>query len=414
MKTLLSISFCLILVTITMAQQDSVYTTVETANTEELWRNHNYQYFDYNLLESRTMFKSNFIFSREGFFRTPESLSVEQKIWPSLSVELGLLTTEDRDNGIFGQLRYYYAKRKGAKDSREKVNNFSGNYVAIGAIRGFENDEPDLCACGWTDEYIYNISFGRQQRSEERWYHDVGIGIQYFPERDMISVGFDFQAGLNFVMSRDAGHEQSKYEDFRANYSSQSTMIALTDPSFYLWNSSTGSSLGATLSLTVEQQVWQDLTLVTKVGLNASKQEHGQETTPDGLPQIDQITTFSANLSLQPRYYYNRKDLLKMGFNLRSFSGEYVAAVVNSLYVVGRQEVTYDNEIDRENITGFDHLEWGVVWGMQQRFSKRGFMDAHFGLVYSVEDRSFVGMRILDDVNIYLGATVGLALGQQD
>ena len=76
--------------------------------------------------------------------------------------------------------------------------------------------------------------------------------------------------------------------------------------------------------------------------------------------------------------------------------------------------MTYDNEIDRENITGFDHLEWGVVWGMQQRFSKRGFMDAHFGLVYSVEDRSFVGMGILDDVNIYLGATVGLALGQQD
>ena len=103
MKTLLSISLCLMSVTTTMAQQDSVYTTVETANTEELWRDHNYQYFDYNLLESRTMFKSNFIFSREGFFRTPESLSVEQKIWPSLSVELGLLTTEDRDNGIFGQ-----------------------------------------------------------------------------------------------------------------------------------------------------------------------------------------------------------------------------------------------------------------------------------------------------------------------
>lgn len=403
MKVILTFSL-LLFFHLLSAQQDSVYMTQQIVEADEYRQGKQYKYIDHSLLERKTLFKLILPVQTIGS-AAREGLSIEHKVWPSFSLELGGYVPRFGENAVFSSARYYPGKRKGAKNTRHKINNFTGNHFYASVAQGFSTREDIMYFSGFGDELMFQVGYGRQQKLGKWGFFNVGVGLQYFPERGTMSLGFDVQPGFAFGKSHDPHPSYSKYEGFKNEYSSESTIFRLSDLSLFMWNISEGNRFEGSISFSVEQKISQNFSILAIANTSLSRQEHKRN---NGTVTADRRV---ASLNLQSRYYYNLKKRLRKGANPRSFSGHYITALINNFYATGHSESVYLSERRIRRISGFDRLDIGLGWGIQERFGRRGFLDVNMALLYETTDKELIGTGT-QGLTVYSSASVGITLGK--
>ncbi|MEL7146675.1 MAG: hypothetical protein AAFO69_09930, partial [Bacteroidota bacterium] len=186
-KKQLLILLLLTVVSPIFGQEDQIEIATEIVESTKKER---YQYLDVDDYEQRTLFKAHTNLSipfgeRIYINNFLHLVSVEQKISPAFSVELGgMLYPDSREENVAfpdyrlrGQFRYYWNKRKSASAKKDHANNFSGNYISLVYDHIYINDgvfrsDP----FGYT---VYSLRVARQQKVGTWGFYDYGIALQY-------------------------------------------------------------------------------------------------------------------------------------------------------------------------------------------------------------------------------------------
>ena len=371
------------------AQQDTIYITTDSSDIQQFKKVKRYKYIDQNLLRRRTLYKFGLHINS---FENRDRLSVEHKIWPSFSAEVGILLPRSEYMGVYGQLRYYPSKRAGAPESVKKVDNFNGHYFSVEANRGFEIDvnrnETNVTAQE-ESKGVYSLGVGSQQKVGNWGFFDLSANLRYVQALDQVRFGLKFMTGLAYGKSFvEEQYFTDKFEAFKSSYRKERQLFKLQDPGL---NIGPEFSSG-TLSFGYERMLFQNFTINNRLSFYGSsfKSSNGYR-------------AYGSTLSSELRYYYNFNKRMRLGHNPRSFSGHHVSLGVNNLFAFQRTR----SDVERSSpafrdLNGFDLAILQVGWGTQQRIGKRVFFDLGISLIYSTYDNA------LDyQFNSSLGITLG-------
>ena len=180
-------------------QEATVQTSVEETPNK---KKEKYSYFNVDDYEQTTLFKWYFnqVVDVENNFNA--SLGVEKKITPFLSAELrAILSTGDGGLPLIGgDIRYYPRKRPGSKAKKDRVNNFSGNYL------GFSVDYLNYDGYNYEIENrtSYMLRYGRQQKWGKWGFIDFAAMISYYElfGRNRVGIGLSVGGGLAYGKSK--------------------------------------------------------------------------------------------------------------------------------------------------------------------------------------------------------------------
>lgn len=149
-----------------------------------------YHYLNIDDYEQRTIYKvySNFFLSSD---RKPHVLNfinrvaVEHKLSPAVSLEIGGMIYPNHGDELLiypnhtvnGELRYYLNKHSRSRAVKDRINNFSGNYVSFEFDRTQTNDHRVLG--GRLVLTQYSLKFARQQKLGKWGFYDYGVALDY-------------------------------------------------------------------------------------------------------------------------------------------------------------------------------------------------------------------------------------------
>ncbi|MEL7002127.1 MAG: hypothetical protein AAFN93_05235 [Bacteroidota bacterium] len=403
-KVWLTVTLVLLTYSFSMSQQDSVVVTTDTVDNGEFRKGKRYRYIDHSLFPRKTLFKYGV---EVGSF-TPDRLSVEHKITPSVSFELGWFVPRDERTGVFTQLRYYVSKRKNAPDSERKVDNFSGNYFSISADRSVairtNNNKAFFSNIDYNSN-TYSVSFGRQHKVGKWGFFDLSANLEYINYSRILEDRFQFvlklRGGAAYGRTKGSNYLlEDKFSDFKTEYRREKYLFKLSNPSLGI----SRNQIGGGFTFGVERRLLNEFSLISNISIGASSFENIQISQPS---EELKFNLYSANLGLELRYYYGHNKRLRKGSDFRPFSGTYIGIGLNSLYTVRRFDFMSGEEPTMSqfwgDINGTDFLEYKLNWGMQKRVGKRIFLDMSFGITYD----TFYDNLYLYNVNSSVGITLG-------
>ena len=197
----------------TLAQDDQIQ--IETEEVETI-KKERYRYHNIDDYEQRTLFK---VYTHTGilfdngwrWYDLFSRVSLEQKLSPSVSLEAGGMIYPRRDQTVFSgyqwqtQLRYYFNKRANSKATKDRVNNFSGNYLSVNFSRtGYISDSEFL------DDFTVTtvgLRLARQQKIGSFGFYDYGVSLRYTSSglrNKSIGLAITLSDGLAYGKSRSA------------------------------------------------------------------------------------------------------------------------------------------------------------------------------------------------------------------
>ena len=397
--------FVLILVILVMvslrvyAQEDSVYTSTYSTSKESFRKEKRFRYLDQTLFERKTLYKLRV----EVGQLSPDRLSVERKLWPSSSIEVGWGIPKNSTSSVFGQFRYYPSKRQNAPESRKKINNFTGNYFKIGGTRVFDTAPSEFFDRSFS---YYGVGFGHQHKVGKWGFFDISANLQYITGRyltdDILQFSLQLDVGPAYGKSRGESYgDEDKFDDFKSSYVPKNHLIKVSNP--FLGISKNFAGLG--MSLSYEQKVTPNISVNSRVNFGVSTQNIFSFNQPN---EEIEFRSLSSGLDLELRYYYSRNKRLQKGADVRDFSGPYFAAGARNLYLVRdskvlKGEVPSFNQRFFGDFNGFDFAQYEVTWGIQKRIGTRGFLNLGASVVYDSFDQR---------IDLLLRSEIGITIGK--
>lgn len=159
-------------------------------------------------------------------------------------------------------------------------------------------------------------------------------------------------------------------------------------------------------SITVEQRIWNDLTVepsLTVNSLNWSRAEGIQ---------------YALRPEVAFKYYYNRSRRERLGKNVVGFTGDYFAVGMNYTitddkvyynYALGESYITLPGGVnDLESSDLMSHYSWFAMYGMHYRFGKVAFADVSAGVT-----RNYFGEYGVSKVLPTIRIKIGFALSKE-
>ena len=371
--------------------QEGPITTFESGQADD--RIASYQYFDINQFEQRTLLKAG-MFVDGTFDRAYNSgwlLTLEKKVFPSLSVEFTGYTAFYARPAWGFKTRYYPSKRKQSQAKNDRVNNFTGNYISAGYMRNLpDSEEADYSLIRqsfFDNRNTFMLSFGRQQKVGKWGYFDTGFSVKYFTEFRSLQFGFDLNAGFGYgrsVPPSEHAEGADKHGSLRkASYSGRNT-LSIENPN--LWLGETYRAAGLTFSSEYKLMGYFSLVALLKLWhsqtvLNGSR--------PD-LPDNDKVDRYSMVLSTELRRYVGVRKRLNRGKPVQMFTGSYVALKIEDLlFTANRAPISFTglNQSVRQGTIISPII--GGIYGWQQRLGKLFFIDLNAGLAYHTNESAF-------------------------
>ena len=380
-KRHLFIAAFLFLISTAKSQENPIIVT-ESNETDD--RKTSYPYFDINQFEQKTLFKASA--SSDGSYTFSDLsilfLSVEQKIFPSLSGELTWHAAYyDRQTMSF-RMRYYHNKRAGSKAKKDRINNFTGNYISAGYGRTFGNPENQTYwVYGGTvfdNDQTYSISFGRQQKVGKWGYYDARFPIKYFSDFESLQFGFDLHVGIGYgpTSGLESG-EPDKYLAIEDGFFTSKNTISLENP--YLSLGKRFKFSGLTFS--GEFQMMDYFSVVTSLNMSFVNDVY----IPNfGSREPTYIDSYRVTLSTEVRRYVGAQKRLLKGKPVQKFTGTYLGIKAYDLLHMSHLDITGEG-LNRQNMksgTIFSPLFSGH-FGWQQRLGKSVFFDVNIGTGYN-------------------------------
>ncbi|TRX61760.1 hypothetical protein FNH22_02990 [Fulvivirga sp. M361] len=393
-----------------IAQEGTISTSVEEKSLEDFEEERKYQYVDQRWQERRSLIKLNVPIT-EDVNIDGLGMSVEHKLKPSLSVELGWELPLYYGSSLFAQLRYYPSKRKSSKSAYDRVNNFSGTYFAASFERSFGQQGFDNAIyTSLEDDYIYGLSFGRQQKIGKWGFFDARIKAEYLSNLSTFRMGLSVGSGIAFGKSKSVDTGASKFNEFSEGYTIGGGMFRISDPGFWYQpntrNHTLGTVSGGRLTLGWEQQIMNNLSLIVQY---RSQFNHGNSRritkNYSSFFSSDNYNEYRIAIDMELRYYYNFNRHMRRGTATRNFEGNYISILIDDFYknYFHNTDINLGGGPSGVDYKGFDEFKIGVAWGMQRRFGKRGFLDGGVGVSYDIGHEYFEPL---------MKASIGVMIGK--
>ena len=362
--------------------QDSLVTVTESSETDD--KKIAYPYFDINQFEQKTLFKASA--SSDGSYTFSDLsilfLSIEQKIFPSLSGELTWHTSYFERQVLTFRMRYYHNKRARSKAKNDRVNNFTGNYISAGygLTYGYRENQGFRVYGGtiFDNDQTYSIAVGRQQKVGKWGFFDARFPIQYFSDFESLQLGFNLHVGLGYgPTSGDESGEPDEYVPIEDGFFSGKNTISTENPSMSIGK---GFKL-VSLSFSGEFQVMDYFSVVTTLTAGLMNDlvipnfEFREQTILD---------SYHLRLSAEVRRYMGVQKRLQKGKPVQKFTGTYVGVKAHELLYMTHLDIIGGalSHINLKSGTIVSPLFSGHV-GWQQRLGKSVFFDVNMGTGYN-------------------------------
>ena len=382
LRLVLLILVCL-QVNIAWSQEDPVSVT---ATEESSDGKAPYQYFDVNQFEQKTLYKIS-AFS-EGTYTLSDIgilyMSVEKKLFASLSTEITWHTSYFQRHGLELGMRYYPNKRAQSKAKKDRMNNFTGNYISASYIRGFElgdNQTSHFIYQGvlFDRENTYGISFGRQEKVGKWGFFDVRFPVKYFSEIGSLQFGFNISAGIGYgpTSAPETDHQPNKHTVHEGNFFEGKNVITLENPylSFGEYFKTGRFSLSGEFLIADYYSVVTNLVIGVTYDIPAPT-----ATSPHGSDWDQRVLALSTGI----RRYVGVRQRLSKGKPVQKFTGTYIGVHAHSLFLTSGVNVSEGAIVNEEfvrPITRFTPTISGH-FGWQQRLGKLVFFDVNLGTGY--------------------------------
>lgn len=344
-----------------------------------------YQYFDINQFEQKTLYKAS-AFSQGSYAFNDISilhLAVERKIFPSLSAELTWHASYLERHTLVLGMRYYPAKRAQSKAKKDRVNNFTGNYISAGYGKSFEfgANETTYVVGGtlFDNDETFSIAFGRQEKVGKWGFYDARFPVNYFSGIESLQLGFNLMIGIGYgpTSTQDLKQEPDKHAPAEGTFFEGKNIIALENP---YCSFGKHFKLGG-LSLSGEFQMADYFSVVTNLMMGFVYDLPLPTATSARGADYDQYW-LALNTGL--RRYVGVQKRLRKGKPVQKFTGTYVGVKAYHLFVLSEVDISRDAIANREVLkseTRFSPLISGH-FGWQRRMGKSVFFDVNIGAGY--------------------------------
>ena len=373
------VAFSLLQINIARSQENPVNIT---ESSETVDKKSFYPYFDINQYEQTTLFKASA--SSDGSYTFSDIsilfLSLEQKIFPSLSGELTWHAAYYDQQTMSFRMRYYPNKRAGSKAEKDRINNFTGNYISAGYSRTFGNPENrTYIVSGSTiidNDQTYSISLGRQQKVGKWGYYDARFPIQYLSGFESLQVGFDLHVGIGYgpTSGQNSG-EPDEYLAIEDGFFTSKNTISLENPRLSIGEHFKQGGL----SFSGEFQVMDYFSFVTTLTMSLSNHRF-----VDPLSQEPTyLDGYHLRLAAEIRRYLGVQKRLLKGKPVQKFTGTYVGVKAYNLIYTTHLDIDGEglNHVNFRSGTMISPLFSGH-FGWQQRMGKSVFFDVNIGTGY--------------------------------
>ena len=334
-----------------------------------------------NKKETKWLFKFDWM----GLATSPQVLNFEHKLSQNLSVNYSLGVV--RSNSSAGDYSYnavlekrYYSDIKYVigvqprwyfKDKNSKsVSNLNGNYVGLNALYSLDNASESRINWGLI------ASYGIQRRVFNLWYIDwqFGLGMDKFQFIEYSGRRNDdthywlhnkFTLGLAFGGGKKSATNRC---DLFSCFEEEKSLWKLDIRSIF--QNYPGGGFGIAANPEYERKIGKSsFSINTGLGLSYFNSYFA--------------SGYNANLTVEPRYYYNMKKRVATGKSANNLSGNYFSLNTNSSYSNELYAVPILGISDSTSYFSSTRVRASVYtieprWGIQRRLFKNGFLDLSF------------------------------------
>lgn len=327
-----------------------------------------------------------------------------------LGVDFSLDGLDLRNHGFRLEPRWYFGMRKRVREGRG-ASNFSGNYLGLELahiikVGNLESSEPRLIYRGAM------ARFGVQRRLFNYGFFDFsyGIGIRNYEKTSFSRGGTQLFSearaaiGLALAQPKAKAGMHAGYCEVLQCFREERRMFKAD--LFNLFHLITADYLAGTARIALEQKIGHSPFSIELEGSLNGKYgnfKYSQNTISQ------EMRGYGYGIQLQTRYYYSQKRRIAMGKSGNHLSGAYLAWATNwswSHATVRTVDATGASTITGENA----HLKTGLVWGIQYRMFKNGFIDFNLGAGWGEEyngkdsstDNNYNSFQILGGLRIGL------------
>jgi len=299
------------------------------------------------------------------------------------SYQLGideLLSDPDFTHGFRLEPRWYLGMRKRVSEGKG-ASNFSGNYLGLEVMHfsraaTAESTLPRLIYRGAA------LRFGLQRRLFRRGYFDIsyGVGVRDYPRtpyrRDLTDIFSEARVGLGLALARPkpvSAVSTSGYCEVLQCFREEQRMFKVD--LFNLFRVATVDNLAGNARIALEQKIG-----ASPFSIELEGQWNGRYGKYQfvGSPEYKQ-RRYGFGAQFQTRYYYTQKRRIATGKSGNNLSGVYMAWQADWAWAHTK---TYgqtnpggpDSETSRRS-----HIRSGLLWGIQHRMFRQGFIDFNIG-----------------------------------
>lgn len=400
-RTLLLITVLLTMSTHGYAQTSSetVEYSTELEKESDFKIGKKYKYFDRNQIEEKSMLRvgvNSNINLGSGYF-----LEYEAKIRLKNAFSLGFFYDQsDRHHresregsGLTIGYKYFYSAKKQI-ETGNKANNLNGSFISLLYNRNID----DLNKNGNTfhsDATNFKLLWGVQKRLGRYGYLEFNTGLSYTPEKSFYKLldatsdifekvndplGLTANLKLGFAIGNLAksntsntpylANVKSKMRSLTNQLKEEKTLvkIGLRDIDLFRKNFSMSNTLG------IERKINPSLAVIIENDVNIS-------TYKSVSGETDVVTQLNFHAGL--RYYYSMNKRIERGLSANNFSANYLSLKGMDLY----EGSLYKKRL--RSHSRFLERRIALLWGMQRRIGKVGFVDFNVGTSYNVNPDNY-------------------------
>jgi hypothetical protein len=330
----------------------------------------------------------------------------ERKIGKHLSINAGIdfwSIDEGRNTSSFSTLlepRFYL---------NQSVSNLSGIYVGMRYLQNLRSAYTSLGTDEISTNQVVGISIGVQNRFLRTGLFDISLmmGIENATSTQPIwenptgsLYGYKFTGNYNqqtnnqwFIRSEariglgfsnnSQRYKASSCDVFRCFETQKQWLKVDFTKMFYLSENRKDINIGMDYEFKLGQSSW-SINQGLKLEYRDGKREYSNYNSSGVFKSFSTInSSISAEYNISPRYYYNLNRRIAYGKSANNLSANYISPIIG--FDVSKK-FSYDGNNVVDNGYGLSRRHVGLLYGVQRRLIKNGFIDVNAGLARVLDD----------------------------